>query len=53
MGLLPDIKQDCAGQMTGVLLPELKDASFAGKYDDLSPQNLLMEAQYNVKSIND
>lgn len=51
-GLLPEIiEQDCLDQMNtlpSVLLPELNDAPFALDHADLSPQNILIDAQYNV-----
>ena len=51
-GLLPEItEQDCSDQMnilSNVLLPELDEAPFAIAHGDLSPQNILIDAQHNV-----
>lgn len=51
-GLLPEItEQDCLDQMNilpGVLFPELDGAPFTLDHGDLSPQNILIDAQYNV-----
>ncbi|KAE8353701.1 kinase-like domain-containing protein [Aspergillus coremiiformis] len=56
-GLLPEItEQDCLDQMNilpGVLLPELNKAPFAMDHGDLSPQNILIDAQHNITGIID
>ncbi|KAK8150251.1 hypothetical protein G3M48_003317 [Beauveria asiatica] len=56
-GLLAGItEQDCSDQMnilSNVLLPELDEAPFAIAHGDLSPQNILIDAQHNVTGIID
>ncbi|KAJ5394741.1 hypothetical protein N7509_006528 [Penicillium cosmopolitanum] len=51
-GVLPEItEQDCSDQMnilSNVLLPELDEAPFAIAHGDLSPRNILIDAQHNV-----
>lgn len=51
-GLLPEItEQDCLEQkslLSDVLIPELDDAPFAMDHGDLSPQNILVDSEYNV-----
>ncbi|KKK26186.1 hypothetical protein ARAM_000974 [Aspergillus rambellii] len=51
-GLLPETtEQDCFDQrnnLSNVLLPELDNAPFAMDHGDLSPQNILIDAQGGV-----
>ncbi|KAK2805082.1 hypothetical protein FQN50_006327 [Emmonsiellopsis sp. PD_5] len=56
-GLLPGIsEQDCFDQrniLSDVLLPKLDNAPFAMDHGDLSPQNILVDSEFNVTGIID
>ncbi|RJE19161.1 Phosphotransferase enzyme family [Aspergillus sclerotialis] len=56
-GRLPEItEQDCFDQrniLSDILYPELDDAPFAMDHGDLSPQNILVDSEFNITGIID